>query len=81
MSKYEEAMVEAVATVISMEMAAQKPRMTQGKLAAAIGIHRETLSNYLAGKRDIPMSVFVQIAEALGLTARELMERAEARVH
>jgi len=79
MSKYEDAILEAVATVINMEMAAQKPRMTQGKLAAAIGIHRETLSKYLTGKRDIPMSVFVQIAETLGLTARELMERAESR--
>ncbi|WP_155854315.1 helix-turn-helix domain-containing protein [Arthrobacter sp. MA-N2] len=68
----------AVATVIKMEMAAAG--MSQAKLGASAGVGREAMSNYLRGNRDMPFSVLVKVAAALGLSPRGLFELAEARL-
>lgn len=68
----------AVATVMKMEMAALG--ISQERLGAAAGVGREAMNNYLKGKRDMPFSVLAKASEALGLTPRELFERAEARL-
>jgi len=78
MSTKEERQWAAVATVIKMEMAANG--LTQAKIAAAAGVGREAMSNYLLGKRDMPFSVLVNVAAALNLTPRELFELAESRL-
>lgn len=52
--------------------------MTQTRLAKAIGLERATLSRYLHGHRDMPMSTFRSLAEQLGVQGSELMSRAEA---
>lgn len=53
--------------------------MTQQQLADAIGIERATLSRYLNGK-PMPLMVYINLAEALGLSPQALMMRAEDRV-
>lgn len=78
MSDYEEAMVAAVSAVIKMEMVGQGLR--QQDVAERVGIHRETLSRYLGGKKEMPVGTLFQIAEALGLSAPEIMTRAETRI-
>lgn len=54
--------------------------MDQKDLADAVGIERATLSRYMNNRRPMPMATFFAIAEAFGLSPRELMERAEARI-
>jgi transcriptional regulator with XRE-family HTH domain len=54
--------------------------MSQQDLAAALGIHKAALSRYMNGHTNWPMPVFFRIAEALNLSAHELMRRAEARI-
>jgi plasmid maintenance system antidote protein VapI len=78
MTTYGDRLEAAVATEVRVELAVQ--RMSQKALAEAVGVGREALNNYLNGHRDMPMPVFIRIAEALGLTAQELMQRAEARL-
>ena len=78
MSDYEEEMIAAVSTVIKMEMVGLGLR--QQDVAERVGIHRETLSRYLGGKKEMPVGVFFQIAEVLGVTAADIMARAESRI-
>lgn len=78
MSDYEAAMVAAVSVVIKMEMVGQGLR--QQDVAERVGIHRETLSRYLGGKKEMPVGTLFQIAETLGLSAPEIMTRAETRI-
>lgn len=54
--------------------------LDQKDLAEKIGIHPVTLTKYMKGQRSFPMPTFFAVAEALGLSPRELMERAEARL-
>ncbi|AYN58111.1 immunity repressor [Arthrobacter phage Judy] len=54
--------------------------LDQKDLAAMVEVNRVTMSHYMTGKRSIPMPTFFRVAEALGLTPRVLMERAEARI-
>lgn len=78
MSEYEDQMVASVSAVIKMEMVGAGLR--QQDVAEAVGIHRETLSRYLGGKKEMPVGTFFQVAETLGLSAQEIMSRAEARI-
>ena len=69
----------ALATEIRSEAAAQ--RITAKQLQQAAGISASAWANYFTRcTRDVPMSVVVAVAEALGMTASELLRRAEARV-
>jgi transcriptional regulator with XRE-family HTH domain len=78
MNTYGEDLEVALATQIKVELVERS--MDQKALAAAIGIESATLSRYMTGKRSMPMPTFFSVAEALGLSPRVLMERAEARI-
>lgn len=67
----------AVVAQIKGEMDARD--WNQMALAAASSIPTSTLSRYLAGTRDLPVPVVVDIGAALGLTFVELLRRAELR--
>lgn len=77
MSNYE-GLETAIAAQIRVELAERE--MEQRELATAVGIESATLSRYMTGKRSMPMPTFFAVAEALGLSPRVLMERAEARL-
>lgn len=67
---------EAIADELRAERA--RRRVTVQELAEMIGMHKTTLLNYLNGKRDIPMSVFLRICDGLGISASEMADRIEA---
>lgn len=71
---------EATATQLRVEMATLKPPMTKQDMAARIGVAHNSVGRYLSGQRDIPMGVMIDMAEALGLTADELLKRAYIRI-
>lgn len=52
----------------------------QAELAKRAGLNVSTLHRYLAGERDIPLPVFAEISNALGLTYIELAGRAQRRL-
>lgn len=68
----------SLATQIKVELVERG--MDQKTLAERVSIHPVTLTKYMKGQRSIPMPVFFDIAEALGISPRVLMERAEARL-
>jgi transcriptional regulator with XRE-family HTH domain len=80
MATYGEQIQAAVAAQIRAELGVAK--MSQAELARAIGVHPATISRYLdiENPRDIRWDDFAEIAKALGLTPRELVERAERRM-
>jgi transcriptional regulator with XRE-family HTH domain len=78
MNTYGEKLEAAISIQIKVELADRE--MDQRGLADAVGIESATLSRYMTGKRSMPMPTFFKVAETLGLTPRELMQRAEARV-
>jgi transcriptional regulator with XRE-family HTH domain len=78
MESYGERLEAALATQIKVELVERS--MDQKDLAEAAGMDRVTLSRYMTGKRSMPMPTFFKVAEALGLSPRVLMERAEARI-
>jgi transcriptional regulator with XRE-family HTH domain len=67
-----------MAVQIKAEMAARDWK--QADLANASGIPTSTLHRYLSGARDIPLPVFAEIAQALGLSMIELAIRAQRRL-
>lgn len=78
MDTYGDKLEAALAHQIKVELVDRG--MEQQDLAGAVGINRVTMSNYMTGKRSIPMPVFIKIAEALGLSPQALMQRADARI-
>ena len=78
MNTYGERLETALSTQIKVELVERN--MDQKALAAAVGIESATLSRYMTGKRSMPMPTFFAVADALGLTPRVLMERAESRI-
>lgn len=78
MDTYGERLEAALATQIKVELAERD--MDQKDLAAAMGIERATLNRYLKGHRSMPMPIFFKLAESLGLSPQNLMQRAEARI-
>jgi len=69
----------AISTVIRMEMIAHD-NMSQAKLAAAVGVGREAMNNYLNGKREMPITTFLRVADTLGVTPQWIFEEAERRM-
>ncbi|WP_156759524.1 helix-turn-helix domain-containing protein [Microbacterium karelineae] len=67
----------AMAAQIRAERAAAE--MTIDQLAAASGMHKQTLMRYLKGTRDIPLAAFYAIADGLGVAPGDLLARAQAR--
>lgn len=78
MDNYGDKLEAALAHQIKVELVDRG--MEQQDLANKVGINRVTMSNYMTGKRSIPMPVFFKISEALSISPRVLMERAEARI-
>jgi transcriptional regulator with XRE-family HTH domain len=74
---YGERLEAALATQIKIELVERN--MTQKDLAEAIGIGRPAMNHYMRGHRSIPMPTFFAVAEVLGISPRDLLERAEAR--
>jgi DNA-binding Xre family transcriptional regulator len=68
----------AIAIQVKAEMAAKDWK--QSDLANVSGIPTSTLHRYLSGSRDIPLPVFVDICQALGLSITELVARAQRRL-
>jgi transcriptional regulator with XRE-family HTH domain len=68
----------ALATQIRVELAERE--WDQKTLAERVGIHPVTLTKYMKVQRSMPLPVLRDIAVALGLSPRVLMERAEARL-
>jgi len=69
----------ALAKQIEVEMVEHD--LSQGKLAEAIGISRGAMNRYLNNHRTFDYGQIVDIAEVFGLTAGELIRRAESRLH
>ncbi|MFJ2297360.1 helix-turn-helix domain-containing protein [Oerskovia paurometabola] len=67
---------EAIAAEIRAERARQK--LSQVALAEASGVPRSTLVKLEAGSRPIDMEQLRLIADALGISQWELVQRAEA---
>ncbi len=78
MSTYGDQLELALAKQIRVELAERD--MEQKDLADAVGIGRTSLNRYMQGHQSFPMPVFFRIAEALDLSPKALMERAEARI-
>jgi transcriptional regulator with XRE-family HTH domain len=53
--------------------------MDQKTLAERVGIHPVTMTKYLKNQRVMPVTVLFEIAGTLGISPRQLMQRAEAR--
>lgn len=62
------------------ELAAQRTtlrRLVTGRTDLVYG----TVARYLSGQRDMPLGVYIDICDALGVSPREIMRRAEIRLH
>ena len=79
MGNYGTEIQKAIAVQIKAEMAARDWK--QADLSKATGIVGSTLSRYLSAGRDIPLPVFVDISQALGLPVGELIARANRRLN
>jgi len=78
MTTYGEQLEAALSIQIKVELVERD--MTQKDLAEAVGVGRPAMNHYLKGHKSIPMPTFFKVAEALGLSPRTLMERAESRI-
>jgi transcriptional regulator with XRE-family HTH domain len=77
-TSYGEQLEAALAVQVKVELVERS--WTQKDLAEAVGVGRPAMNHYLKGHKSIPMPTFFRIAEALNVTPRELMARAEARI-
>lgn len=50
--------------------------ITQKELAERLGMDPAVLSRYMRAKRDMPMSIYFDISEALGLAPNYLLQKA-----
>lgn len=78
MEAYEDRLEAALIVQLRVELAERD--MSQQELAAALDMPAGTVSRYMKGHRSVPMPTFFRIAEILGVPAKVLMERAEARL-
>lgn len=78
MDTYGDRLEAAITTQLRVELAERA--MSQQEFAAALDMPSATLSRYMKGHRSIPMPTFFKMAEVLGVPAKTLMERAEARL-
>lgn len=68
----------ALATQVKVELVERG--MDQKTLSERVGIHPVTMTKYLKNQRSMPLPVLIDIAGALGVSPRVLMQRAEARL-
>jgi len=72
-----EALAKALADQVRAEIAAAG--MSGRALSQGIGIANPTLSRYLNGSRDMPVSVLVRIGQYVGVPPAVIFERAYER--
>lgn len=71
----------AISSAIRAEMAAARPRkLAQVELAGQVGISRDALINYLSGRREMPILVFLKIAEELKVSPQWILDEADRRL-
>ncbi len=58
----------------------RKAELQQGELAEAVSLSRSSIANAEAGRQALPIHHLVEIAEALGTTAAEVLSAAEGRL-
>lgn len=68
----------ALATQIKVELVERG--LDQKTLAERVGIHPVTMTKYLKNQRTMPVTTLFDIAAALGISPRLLMQRAESRI-
>lgn len=78
MSNNFEGLEAALAIQIKVELLERG--LDQKTLAERVGIHQVTMTKYLKNQRSMPLPVLIDIASALGVSPRMLMQRAEARI-
>lgn len=78
MTTYGDQLEAALAHQIKVELVERG--LDQKDLAEKVGIERATMNRYMTGKRSMPMPTYFKVAEVLGLSPRELMQRAESRI-
>lgn len=78
MGNYGNEIQHAVVVQINAEMAAKG--WSKADLSRQAEIPKNTLGRYLSGERGIPLDIFANIADALGLTYVELASRAQRRL-
>lgn len=54
--------------------------LQQGEVAEAVSLSRSSIANAEAGRQALPIHHLIEIAEALGTTATEVVSAAEARI-
>lgn len=78
MNKNFEGLEAALSTQIKVELIERG--LDQKTLAERVGIHPVTMTKYLKNQRSMPLPVLIDIAAALSLSPRTLMQRSEARI-
>lgn len=63
------------ATVAVLRSVIAVRHLNQKSIAESIGLSPVTVSRYLNGHRDVPLSLVFGVAEAAGIPAFELVER------
>lgn len=79
MTSKEQAYWEAISTVIQMEMLA-RGKMSQAALAKQVGVGREAMNKYLGGRSEMPIQLFMRVADALGITPQWIFQEADRRM-
>jgi transcriptional regulator with XRE-family HTH domain len=57
-----------------------KRHLSQEGLARAVGVNQASISNYEAGRRDVPVSTMIRIADVLQVPFEELIDQETRRV-
>jgi transcriptional regulator with XRE-family HTH domain len=63
-----------------IKIAIEKSGKTITSVAEAIAVERATLSRYCSGVKPIPVPTLLSICEEIGVSASELVARAEALI-
>ena len=48
--------------------------MSDGELAGLIGVRRQTVNNWINGRRDVTVGQLHEVASALGVRVRDLFD-------
>lgn len=78
MDSYAEKLQAAVNKQIRMELAERD--LSQQDFSAALGLNPGSMSRYMQGQRSLPLLTLFGAAELFGMTATELLSRAESRL-
>lgn len=80
MSTFQYELEEAIADQILVIAKRADPKITQTDMAKAANISRESMNNYLSGRRGMPLPVLLAVCELLGISLNDLASRAYAQL-